>query len=124
MPAIVCAYIDCSDHAWDFSDDLLVISLQKIQQTFGDVPVYYSARMENKQLSKLGSIFIPSEIQVAILKRLLAQHATHEQDSLALFYHFYPLLDSELALEALERHNRYLAHLTYGENIPLGFIPD
>lgn len=47
-----------------------------------------------------------------------------EQDSIAVFYDWYPLLDGALSAEAAQDHAQYLAHFTYGENIPRGLIPD
>ncbi len=46
------------------------------------------------------------------------------QEIIAICYGWYPLLDLQLSLEALSDHNCYIAHFTYGENIPIGFLPD
>ncbi|MCB1319187.1 MAG: spiro-SPASM protein, partial [Leptospiraceae bacterium] len=39
-------------------------------------------------------------------------------------YDWYPLLDATLTGSVFEWHRTYLAHFTYGENLPLGLAPD
>ena len=45
-------------------------------------------------------------------------------DCFYVFYGWYPFLDTKLCQEIQETHERFGAHLTYGENIPDGFVPD
>ncbi|MEQ9367151.1 MAG: spiro-SPASM protein, partial [Leptospirales bacterium] len=45
-------------------------------------------------------------------------------ESIALCYGWYALLDADVTGAILADHTRYLAHITYSENVPAGFAPD
>ena len=48
----------------------------------------------------------------------------YNMDTIAIFYTWYPLLDLPLSKEIITEHFKYLANFSYGENLPLGFVPD
>ncbi|MDH5655856.1 MAG: spiro-SPASM protein [Spirochaetia bacterium] len=49
---------------------------------------------------------------------------SEERDLILLVPGIFPLFDSSLFMEALKRHQRYLSHFTFTENIPPGILPD
>ena len=50
--------------------------------------------------------------------------ASEDYDSVAWMEGYYPLLDVALTHEIGSLHRRYLAHVTYAENLPEGLVPD
>ena len=98
--------------------DLVQIALQKIQDIFPHSSIYC-----NKSRPNLKTV-AHSYSLVSFLKAVGEKEKDHKDQSVALFYGWYPFLDSELVKEALGCHFRYFADFTYGENIPIGFIPD
>lgn len=50
--------------------------------------------------------------------------ADDSQDTIAICYGWYASLDLNLTADVLNDHAGYLAHFTYSENIPAGFVPD
>lgn len=58
------------------------------------------------------------------LQALLPPGMDEEQDSIALFYDWTPMLIDALCAEALSRHMRYFAHFTRSDNAPGGVVPD
>ena len=60
----------------------------------------------------------------ACLHACITETAGEDQDSVAVFRDWPSLLDEALAREMAQDHFRYLAHYTYCDNVPPGFLPD
>lgn len=124
MTQVCSVFIDLANSNHFIDPVLIKTCLSKIRTQFTEIPIYYSGLAQLFAFENEKCSFIESKNQVNTIKSILMQHGKSEQDSLALFYHCYPFFDADLSDEALQRHNKYLAHLTFGENIPLGFLPD
>ena len=96
------------------------LSLKKLAQAFGPVPIFSNVKRKQNGLIELEQV----EGIGRCLELVQARTCQKENDSIALCYGFYPLLDLTLVQEALGEHQNYLAHFSYGENIPMGLLPD
>ncbi len=106
------------------SESLVATALQKLTTAFGSVPIY-SNRNSSQYYANHDIKIIPASIDVSsCLCDLKKKLPKQEKGNLGLFYGWYPLLDFSLLKEFLTDHERYLAHFSYGENIPIGFLPD
>ena len=99
---------------------LIKESLKRLRQAFGKVPLFSNIDYNEKEIKNLGY----EKGILECLRSVQAETCTKEHESIALCYSLYPLLDLKLVQEALQDHQNYLAHFTYGENIPSGLIPD
>ena len=97
------------------------LTFQKYKSIFPYSKYYSNQEREECILVKEGGSLL------SCLKALLEEYSSvekKEESHIAISYGYYPFLDPTLVAEALEEHIRYLAHFSYGENIPFGFLPD
>ncbi len=105
------------------SEEFLSLSVKKLQKSFPKAIIYSNHSYAKDNIYHLT---LPPETEGglgACLKKV-QEKCINKEDSIALCYGWYPLLDLELVKEALDDHKRYIAHFTYGENIPIGLLPD
>ena len=105
-----------------------------VQTTLPKIPIYSNRippqlpqniqKIITEDESKLNTAKQSVEIAKKIFTDLAKSQTLEEADSIAFFYGWYPFLDLDLLKELYGSHSQYLAHLSYGENIPLGFVPD
>ena len=143
-------YTDICSNALSYTESyqlaLQRYALRRLQQVFGaHIPIYSNLHKhlqgktekqsktpaetvetaihaEHAQCLKSSLLFIASEVQEK--KQISEASPIPEDASIAICYSYYPFLDLGLTHKALNSHIRYLSHFCYGENIPLGFLPD
>ena len=77
---------------------------------------------KNPKIRALGSQ--KKKLSIAEFLQRALQESADSENTFLLCYGWYPFLDESLTKEITEYHSRFQAHITYGENIPFGFIPD
>ena len=107
------------------------LALTKLEQAFGNVLVYSNSLPLNLgQVSTKDTIVInPISRDNDLWHALQYVQKNYEEskegyDSIAICYGWYPLLDNSLLDELLQEHEQYLAHYSFSENVPIGFLPD
>ena len=119
---------------------LIIIALDNLKKIFPETIIYTNIKIDNEILEKYNVVFLNNKIEndkkiennsykslfeclTTIIKNKEFEEKKDEY-TLALTYSFYPLLDKNLSIEAFNTHNDTIAHFTFGENIPIGVIPD
>ena len=119
---------------------LITIALDNLKNIFPETIIYTNIKIDNEILEKYNVVFLNNNIQndkiienysfrslFECLNTIIKNKEFEEKKdeyTLALTYSFYPLLDKNLSIEAFNSHNDTIAHFTFGENIPIGVIPD
>ena len=102
------------------NDKLISAAIAKLIETFGKLSIFSNCEYPQHEISYLGK-----KLSLKESLRLVKEKSCHDDsDSIAICYDWYPILDPLLSQELLLDHQKYLAHFTYGENIPIGFAPD
>lgn len=108
--------------------NLIKTARNRIQKVFADIPVYsngmamQSAKEYADGLLKIPDGSTPADALNFVIEASIASN--NDEQSVAIMSGWSAMLDESLCAEAFERHTRYLAHFTYGENIPVGLMPD
>ena len=92
------------------------VALRRLERAFPGVPLY-----SNRPLRHTGEL--KGEFYDC-LRQVRSRALDLAQDSVAVCWDLYPLLDSDLIREIHERHFRYLAQYSFAENTPPGLAPD
>lgn len=96
--------------------NLTRLSLEKINRSFPSVPVFSNLSLDGAT--------VVSGTQMECLRKTAEGLCQDDQDSGAVFYDLFPFLDDSLLDAAIHDHMEYLAHYTYVDNVPPGFLCD
>ncbi len=117
---------------------LLKAFLEKVSKTFPQVSIFYNLERNDEILKKIEEPNLKKNLHrlqsieghetslslIACLQEVSKKMLQADEDTLALCCTWYPLLEGELSNQALDVHTQSLAHYTFGENIPLGLVPE
>ena len=128
QPDIIGILIYLSENAPAPAPEIVAEALQRLSASseFSNAKIYvapgsqYAASGANIK----ANLEVIQGTPLECLHEIFAATTGDAQDTVAICYGFYALLDSELTRAALADHTQYLAHFTYSENIPAGFVPD
>lgn len=112
-PSVVALWIEQGEKSQE-DGELVERSLQRLEQVYPEVPIFSNRPLRGATVHEAGVLPASAEI--------LAGRS--DQDSIAYFHDLYPLLDGGLAKRLAAVHFPYLAHYSFSENIPIGFVPD
>ena len=106
----------------DTKTNLVQEAINKLHKTFPDLKnkIYTNKNSKHENIIALEN----GEGLIYCLLEVAKRECKNDVDSIALCYSWYPILDEEQTNLALHDHNETLAHFTFGENLPLGLIPD
>ena len=103
-------------------------ALAALARVFPGTPVYVSHAHMAGEHSDTGIIALTAEESASLATALKSifdrSESSNARDTIAICYGWYVLLDPELSQAARADHEQYLAHITYCENVPPGFLPD
>lgn len=106
-------WIEQGEHSQE-NAQLVDRALQRLGQVFAGVPVYSNRPLREATVFSRG--FLPSTAEILA--------SAKDQDSIAYFHDLYPFLDAQICERLQAVHFPYLAHYSFSENIPIGFVPD
>ncbi len=93
-------------------------ALAELQKAFPEAPILAGSAPDTAGIKLLSShALYPALKEAASLCHTKSQ-------SIALCYDWYPLFDQSLFEELYAEHEKFLAHFSYAENVPYGFVPD